>query len=55
MVSVRLMTGDCRDVLAGLRAEPDNLVLLCEACHRWVHSRANIGRVFLPLREGGAE
>ena len=24
-----------------LRANPDNLVLLCFRCHRWVHSRAN--------------
>lgn len=24
-----------------LRADPENLVLLCEDCHRWVHSKEN--------------
>lgn len=24
-----------------LRADPDNLVLLCKPCHHWVHSRKN--------------
>ncbi|MFA5636654.1 MAG: HNH endonuclease signature motif containing protein [Anaerovoracaceae bacterium] len=24
-----------------LRAEPDNLILLCARCHRWVHSKRN--------------
>lgn len=30
-----------------LRADPDNLVLLCSPCHRFVHSRANVDRLFL--------
>lgn len=33
---------------ASLRAEPANLALLCEACHHFVHSRANADREFLP-------
>jgi hypothetical protein len=41
--------------VAETRCEVANLVLLCGACHRWVHSRANTGRVFLPLQEGGAQ
>lgn len=27
-----------------LRADPNNLVLLCETCHRWVHSKSNINK-----------
>lgn len=38
-----------------LRADPTNLVVLCAVCHRFVHSRKNIGREFLPKEEGGAE
>lgn len=30
-----------------LRADPENLVLLCDTCHRWVHSRANTESKFL--------
>lgn len=30
------------------RADPDNLVLLCRRCHRFVHSRKNTKRLFLP-------
>lgn len=30
-----------------LRAEVENLALLCGDCHRFVHSRANMGREFL--------
>lgn len=29
------------------RAEPDNLVLLCDKCHRWVHGKLNKEKVFL--------
>lgn len=31
-----------------LRCELSNLVLLCEACHHFVHSRRNVDREFLP-------
>jgi 5-methylcytosine-specific restriction endonuclease McrA len=31
-----------------LRSDPSNLVLLCEACHQFVHSRRNVNREFLP-------
>jgi 5-methylcytosine-specific restriction endonuclease McrA len=31
-----------------LRADPSNLVLLCEVCHFFVHSRRNVDREFLP-------
>lgn len=34
-----------------LRAEPSNLALLCRDCHFWVHSRANVDRVFLRAAE----
>lgn len=30
-----------------LRAAPDNLILLCDTCHRWAHSRANADRKFI--------
>lgn len=30
-----------------LRAELDNLVLLCKECHRWVHSKKNINKKFI--------
>ena len=30
-----------------LRAEPSNLVLLCEACHQFIHSRGNLTREYL--------
>jgi len=33
---------------SALRADPSNLVLLCEACHHFVHSRGNVAREFLP-------
>ena len=31
-----------------LRAEPSNLVLLCEACHHFIHSKRNLTREHLP-------
>jgi 5-methylcytosine-specific restriction endonuclease McrA len=31
-----------------LRGDPSNLVLLCEACHQFVHSRGNLTREYLP-------
>lgn len=30
-----------------LRCELSNLVLLCEGCHDWIHSRANVNKEFL--------
>jgi 5-methylcytosine-specific restriction endonuclease McrA len=33
-----------------LRAEPGNLVLLCEVCHWFVHSRRNLNGEFLPTK-----
>lgn len=33
--------------VAHLRAEPSNLILLCDECHRWVHSRKNKDREFI--------
>ena len=32
---------------AELRAAPENLILLCDTCHRWVHSRANVTDKFI--------
>ena len=30
-----------------LRTDPNNLVVLCAACHRWVHSKGNTERQFI--------
>lgn len=30
-----------------LRLDPDNLITLCETCHLWVHSSANVNRDYL--------
>jgi hypothetical protein len=30
-----------------LRAEVSNLVLLCDKCHRWVHSKKNVSKQFI--------
>jgi len=30
-----------------LRLEPSNLILLCSACHRWVHSKKNKNKEFI--------
>lgn len=38
-----------------LRAEITNLVLLCTACHRWVHSKKNTDGAFIATEEGGAK
>lgn len=35
-----------------LRAEPSNLALLCDTCHRWVHGKNNINRLFLEEPNG---
>lgn len=35
-------------MVRALRAEPSNLALLCASCHRFVHSKRNINREFLP-------
>lgn len=32
-----------------LRANPDNLVVLCRGCHMFVHSSKNVERKFLPV------
>lgn len=37
-----------------LRAVPTNLALLCQDCHRFVHSNANAARGFLPPLDGAA-
>lgn len=34
-----------------LRAEPANLILLCEDCHHWVHSNENSDDEFLATKE----
>jgi endogenous inhibitor of DNA gyrase (YacG/DUF329 family) len=36
-----------------LRADSDNLVLLCRACHRFVHSKANVNHEWIKEWEGG--
>lgn len=33
--------------IKALRADPKNLTLLCDTCHRWVHSKQNINKEFL--------
>lgn len=38
-----------------LRADPANLVLLCEACHHFVHSRGNLNGEYLPEKPDTAE
>lgn len=30
-----------------LRTEPSNLILVCQKCHRWIHSKKNISHEFL--------
>jgi len=34
-------------MVRALRAESDNLILLCRPCHHWVHSRENISGDFI--------
>ncbi len=36
-----------------LRTNPDNLVLLCEGCHMWVHSRVNTEHQFISEGNNG--
>jgi 5-methylcytosine-specific restriction endonuclease McrA len=40
-------------VVRELRAEPSNLVLLCQGCHRWVHSKKNVSKKF--IKDAGDE
>lgn len=40
--------------VVALRADPSNLILLCPACHGWVHSRANVDGAFI-ASVGGKE
>lgn len=35
------------DEYPALRLDANNIVTLCRACHRWVHSKANTGNEFL--------
>lgn len=35
------------------RANPDNLILLCAQCHRWVHSKKNIDKEFIRRYRNG--
>jgi len=30
-----------------LRADKNNLLLLCEVCHQWVHSKSNLKKEFI--------
>jgi hypothetical protein len=42
--------------IRALRTELSNLALLCNTCHRWVHSKKNVDRLFLgEWREEGGE
>jgi len=34
-----------------LRADPNNLVLLCETCHRWVHGKENVNKEWIGNEE----
>lgn len=34
-------------VVKALRAEASNLLLVCEPCHQWIHSRRNVNREYL--------
>lgn len=36
-----------------LRADVDNLILLCRDCHVWVHSKDNVKKCFIKEFEGG--
>ena len=38
--------------VAELRATLSNLILLCEPCHDWVHSRANVNKDFIQVHGG---
>lgn len=38
-----------------LRAEPTNLVLLCQKCHAWVHGSENVEREYIIDWKGGEQ
>lgn len=33
------------------RSDVDNLMLLCQGCHKWVHSRNNVDRLYIKEKE----
>lgn len=36
--------------LVRLRSNPDNLILVCQPCHKWIHSKKNKEKQYLPKR-----
>ena len=37
--------------IESLRADPNNLILLCKTCHNWVHSKQNINKQYIKTYE----